>query len=139
MSAWPLLSQPAPDPSPVPVVPDQDPLPPAPTSIYVDPQLTLPPDIVERLLSPTTHWWAQPGATLIAALIAIGAAVLAWKSVTRQIVKQQDLHDASADEDRRQQFRNDGMAALSEAVGALQKARIALHYRAFRRRARSMV
>ncbi|QSE88915.1 hypothetical protein JWS13_10005 [Rhodococcus pseudokoreensis] len=95
MSAWPLLSQPAPEPPiPSPVTP----------TVVVEPQLNLPPEILERLpVAPATGWLTQPVATLIAAGMTVVAALVAFagvlfiqymtrRNLTAQLDKQEELH-----------------------------------------------
>ncbi len=57
------------------------------------------------------YWWAQPVATILAASIALLAAWIAWRNVTRQIGN-----------DRRKERRAEQLGAAVEAVAALREA-----------------
>lgn len=65
-----------PPPTPTPV-----PAPSPPQTIMVN----LPPELLHKLAAPDNHWWAQPAATLGAALIALIAAVVALSGVWLQL------------------------------------------------------
>ncbi|MGW9262933.1 hypothetical protein [Gordonia terrae] len=48
-------------------------------------QIQVPPDVLESIAPADPGWFTQPIATIVAALIALAAAYLAWKGVKRQI------------------------------------------------------
>ncbi|OZC78007.1 hypothetical protein CH251_04960 [Rhodococcus sp. 06-462-5] len=57
---------------------------PAPT-VVVEPQVTIPSELLDRLVPPDPGLLTQPVATIIAALIALLAARIAWRGVQKQI------------------------------------------------------
>jgi hypothetical protein len=65
-------------PTPPPPVP---PPPTPPQRIIVD----FPTDVIDKLTAHDPMWWVSPTITLLAAVIALGAAVLAWRGLRGQI------------------------------------------------------
>ena len=47
--------------------------------------MNLPPELVHKLSEPSSFFWLQPLATIVAALLAIGGAVIAYRAVKCQI------------------------------------------------------
>lgn len=101
---------------------------PVPT-VVVEPQVTIPPDLLERL-TPTVQsgifGLTQPTATICAALIAVVAAIIAYRGVLKQIRSARDNVAWQMDVDREMDLRerkyrviNDGLATLMEARHAL--------------------
>jgi hypothetical protein len=72
MTVWTLLAQPAPEPTPV-----QQP----PPTVVVEPQLTFPPELLERLAPVEASGLTQPWATLLAGLFVLVAAFFAFGGV----------------------------------------------------------
>ncbi|MDI9940866.1 hypothetical protein QM806_36515 [Rhodococcus sp. IEGM 1351] len=117
MSTW-WLSQPAPEP-PIPTV-------------VIEPQLNLPPEVLDRLAPAPPTGLTQPmatligsGVTLLAAIVALGGVLfvqyLTRRNLTSQLDKQQRLHDEEQAEGRRKQAQADRLDALVEAAASLDR------------------
>ncbi|OZE26573.1 hypothetical protein CH256_17435 [Rhodococcus sp. 05-2254-6] len=94
---------------------------PVPT-VVVEPQVTIPPELLETLTPPDPGWFTQPVATILASFIALGAAIIAWRGVKRQInaaagnlARQIDAEAKKEDLALKRQALIDGIAALTEA------------------------
>lgn len=105
MLAGLALSQPAPSPTPEPISVNVP-----PPTVIVEPQVTVPPELLEKLTTTTVSTFAQPVATILAASIALIAAWVAWKGVRKQI---------TADADK--QKRTERLNALVEAITVLEQ------------------
>ncbi|WP_124394642.1 hypothetical protein [Rhodococcus wratislaviensis] len=95
-------------------------------TVVVQPQVAIPSELLDGLVSSNPHWWAQPVATVLAALIALAAARIAWRGVQAQIKTQRDLHAESHQAELRKQERADRVEAVLESVKMLQEAQIKL-------------
>ncbi|XDK90103.1 hypothetical protein R1X32_17115 [Rhodococcus opacus] len=102
-------------------------------SVVVEPQVTIPPELLEHLATPSNpYWWAQPAATLLAGLLALSAAGIAWWSVSRQIRANRDtsnrqlatqryLHRQTVKADSEKQLRADRLAAVVDAAALVHE------------------
>ncbi|NKS29582.1 hypothetical protein GS534_03000 [Rhodococcus hoagii] len=99
------------------------------------PRVAIPLELLNSLPAPhNSYWWAQPVATVVAALIALLAATIAWKGVQTQIETQRELHRKSQEADHRKQLRADRLDAVIQTTVMLQKAQVKLAEVAFLRR-----
>ncbi len=106
-----VLSQPAPSPTPEPISVNVP-----PPTVKVEPQVTIPPDLLDRLTPADPGWFTQPVATLIAALLALLAARIAWRGVQNQIHATADNVERQISAEHARHRRTERVAALVVTV-----------------------
>lgn len=101
-----------------PTLPPPPPLPPPPLpSPTHDPTqvvLNLPPEVIDRLTNTDHSWFTQPIATVCAAVIALGAAIVAWLGIRHQ-ANAEDTRDRKT---ARLDLLSDALTAATEYLTA---------------------
>lgn len=115
------MTTPVPPPPPVTVTVN---VPPPPVTVNVPPlnvTSNLPPDVVEKLAPHHSvgDWLYSQGATVLAAVVALGAAYVAWRSVQRQIGADATQVTAQIDGENNREKRKERLDALTSAAAVI--------------------